>query len=398
MPLTRLLALLVGVVVLGTGVTAIALAASGGGPVPPAKPLDEAARDALNAPSVPGVTARIKFTNHLISSGSALEGSSPILSGASGRLWLAEDGRVRLELQSSGGDAQVVFDHGRIWAYDASSNTVYRGTLPRGGGERSGEDADKLVSLADVQKALAAIARRVDLSGAIPGDLGGRPVYTVQISPKHDGGLVGAGALAWDAVRGVPLRFAVYAAGNESPVLELEATHVSYGPVAASAFHVSPPGAAKTVQVAPPGNAGGGRERRRGKRHPVSGTAAVAKALRFQLAAPGRLGDLARRDVKLLDWHGSPAALVTYGHGLGGIAVIEQAAGSREDDAGGNSGRPGSDEGPRLPTVSVNGTSAQELDTALGTLLRFTRGQVTYTVVGSVSPGAATAAARALTR
>ena len=49
-----------------------------------------------------------------------------------------------------------------------------------------------------------------------------------------------------------------------------------------------------------------------------------------------------------------------------------------------------------LPTVSINGVSGQELDTALGTMVRFTRGGVTYTVLGSVVPARAKAAARGL--
>ncbi len=38
--------------------------------------------------------------------------------------------------------------------------------------------------------------------------------------------------------------------------------------------------------------------------------------------------------------------------------------------------------GLNLPTVSINGATGQELDTALGTVLRFTRGGVAYTVLG----------------
>jgi hypothetical protein len=49
-----------------------------------------------------------------------------------------------------------------------------------------------------------------------------------------------------------------------------------------------------------------------------------------------------------------------------------------------------------VPTVSINGASAQELATPLGTVLRFTRGGVAYTVIGSVPPTAAELAARAL--
>ena len=49
-----------------------------------------------------------------------------------------------------------------------------------------------------------------------------------------------------------------------------------------------------------------------------------------------------------------------------------------------------------LPTVTINGTTAQELDTALGTVVRFTRSGVTYTVLGSVKPSVADSAARGL--
>jgi hypothetical protein len=56
----------------------------------------------------------------------------------------------------------------------------------------------------------------------------------------------------------------------------------------------------------------------------------------------------------------------------------------------------GHDRGFSLPTVSINGATGQELDTALGTMVRFTRRGVAYTVVGSVPPAAADAAARAL--
>ena len=96
----------------------------------------------------------------------------------------------------------------------------------------------------------------------------------------------------------------------------------------------------------------------------------------------------------LLDWGGQPAALVTYGQNLGGVAVIEQRADARSapKPAGGGGDR----QGLSLPTVSINGATGQELDTALGTAVRFTRGGVTYTVIGSVPAAAADAAARAL--
>jgi hypothetical protein len=100
---------------------------------------------------------------------------------------------------------------------------------------------------------------------------------------------------------------------------------------------------------------------------------------------------LPRNSVHLLNWGGKPAALVTYGQNLGGIAVIEQAA-----RAGSASQASGDARGLSLPTVSIHGATGQELDTALGTMLRFTRKGVAYTVIGSVPSTAADAAARGL--
>jgi hypothetical protein len=46
--------------------------------------------------------------------------------------------------------------------------------------------------------------------------------------------------------------------------------------------------------------------------------------------------------------------------------------------------------------VSIHGATGTELPTAIGTVLRFTRKGVTYTVLGSVPPAAAELAAKAL--
>jgi len=123
-----LLVLVAAVALLAGGGAAIAVAAGGGsGPTPPPKALPEALHDALAAPKPDGITARIKFTNNLFPSG-AITGQvgSALLSGASGRPWLTNDGRGRLELQSDAGDAQVVWNQSEVTVYDASSNTVDR--------------------------------------------------------------------------------------------------------------------------------------------------------------------------------------------------------------------------------------------------------------------------------
>jgi outer membrane lipoprotein-sorting protein len=394
----RLLALIAGLIVAIAAGTAIAVAAAGSGPVPAREPLAKAIHQALRAAPVQGVSARISFTNHLIDA-SAIQGSDPILQGATGRLWLSlapGDHRIRLELQSDSGDAQIVAGNGSWWVYDPTSNTAYEGSLGQHAGHATSAHSrsEAVPSIADIQKQLTHLMGHADLSGAIPSDVAGQAAYTVRISPKHDGGrLLGAGELAWDAANGVPLRVAVYARGDSTPVLELKATDISFGPVPASDFAVSPPSGANIVKVATPTHGAKGFASDRSGHTTIHGAAAVAKRLPFHLVAPAKLVGLPRRSVTLLNWGGHPAALVGYGQNLGGMAVIEQPAAAGSASAPASSGDHG---GLQLPTVSIHGATGQELDTALGTMVRFTRGGVSYIVIGSVPAPAADLAARGL--
>src|SRR6202040_1782127 len=125
LPPSRLLPLLLAVVAALGGGTAIAMAALGGsGAKPPAKSLAQALHDAAAGTAAQGVTARITFTNHLIDSSSLPKGSNPLLSGATGRLWAAPDGRLPLELQSPPGDAQVPTDGKVLSLFDGTSTPI----------------------------------------------------------------------------------------------------------------------------------------------------------------------------------------------------------------------------------------------------------------------------------
>jgi hypothetical protein len=189
-------------------------------------------------------------------------------------------------------------------------------------------------------------------------------------------------------------------------VLQLKATDISYGAFSKSdvksIFGISPPPTAKVVRVATPSGQAAQRAEKTIKGHKVhaevTGAAAVARRLPFAMAAPRVLdkSGLVRRSVTLLDWAGSPAALITYGQNLGGVAVIEQAAKPAGASQAQSSSSTGGLGGLSLPTVSIGGASAQELATPLGTALHFTRDGVAYTVIGSVPPLAAELAAKAL--
>ena len=67
---------------------------------------------------------------------------------------------------------------------------------------------------------------------------------------------------------------------------------------------------------------------------------------------------------------GHAGALAVYGHGLGAIVALEQPA------------MPAGSGLSRLPSTSIGGTPGRVLETTLGSVVRFTRGGVTFTVAG----------------
>jgi outer membrane lipoprotein-sorting protein len=376
-------------VLVGVGIGATALAtALGVGPTPPPKPLPDAVHDALSAGAggnqIQGVSAQIQLTNHLLEGANLASGggeasqltSSPLLSGASGRLWISKEGHVRLELQSEKGDTQVYYDGHTLSMYDASTNTLYRYTPPKegtgsggsggegwsgssggeGGAGSSSGGADtgshpEVPSVAKIEEAIAHLEKHADVSGATPTDVAGRAAYTVRVSPKEGGSLLAGAELSWDATNGVPLRAAVYSTESAAPVLELAATSISYGPVEPSVFEFTPPTNAKVEEVV--------------------------------LPKPGEhQGDSAQGGE-----HEHPN-VTTHGSGPGTIAVLEG------KDKAGSSQTSSLPEG--LQQVKINGVTASELPTELGTLLSFERAGVRYLIAGAVPPAAVEAVAKGL--
>jgi hypothetical protein len=389
-PRRRLVAVLaaVALVAVGAGVAGAALGASDTASEPPKRPLAQALLTAMQGPRVEGVTARIRFTNHLLPAGSLPKGTTlPFGASADGRLWLRSDGRLRLDVHSDAGDAEVTYDGARLRIYDAGSNTVssFAMELPSltGAGSGAGGAAGGLGALGTLAGKLGPLMSSLNISDPVPSTTAGRPSYTVRVSPKDDGGLLGAAEVAFDADHAVPLRAAVYEQGESDPVLELAATSVDYGPVAEADVAARPHPGSKVVDLDPsalPGHAAARAARS------VSGVAAVRRAVDFPLAAPAKVAGLERRSFHLIRNGREAGALGVYGRGLGAILVFESKASNGSAPL----------RGLRLPQVNIDGRTGTELATALGTIVTFERDGVRYTVAGSVPPVAAENAARAL--
>jgi outer membrane lipoprotein-sorting protein len=366
-----LVALAAVVALLAVGGTAIAMAMGGSGPVPADKPLPSALHEGLAASKPKGITARIRFTNGLFPNGALMgQAGSALMSGASGRLWMRDDGRGRLELQSNAGDVQIVWKRGEATVYDASSNTVYRIELPAG--QRQARNTPP--SVAGIGAFLAQLTKHVNVSPAQPSNVGGRTAYTVQLSPKEAGGLLASVRLAWDATHGVPLRAAVYARGGTKPVLELRATSIKYGSVPLSTVAIAPPAGARVVDLAAPSGGQRGKSEARQTKLP------------FQVVAPDSLAGLKHSATRVVGHGQHRGVLIVYGEGLGAITVLEREVGSGSAAA----------QLKALPTVPLDGVEGHELATPLATVLTWDRGGVTYVLAGSVKPSVAESAARSL--
>ncbi len=379
LPAPRLLILIAVVVALVTGGAVVGVAAStGSGAKPSPKPLAYAIHDALTAPRPAGVTARVTFTNNLLPSG-ALFGNagSALLSGASGRLWLTNDGRGRIELQSDAGDVQIVWTKATASVYDASANTVYKLALPAT--RESNRETRTPPTVVQISDFLTKLAQHLDLSGAKPMTAAGQPAYGASLTPKEIGGLLGSVRIAWDAQHGIPLGVGVYAKGTSSPALRFSVTHIAYGLVPASAVDVAPPAGAKVVDL---GTLTGKSGSDNAKPKPVTGLEAVRAAAGFDVIAPDTIGGLQRTNTLLV---GGKQVLVVYGEGPGAIVVAERKADAAQSRGGLLTA---------LPPVSLGGVTGHELTTQLGTLIEWQRDGVTYVLAGSVPSATAETAAR----
>jgi len=300
---------------------------------------------------VEGVSANIVLSNHLLE-GANLAGehgsgitSNPLVTGAEGRLWIAKDGRVRLELKSEKGDTNLIYDGKTVTIFDAAENKVYRYTPSAQSGTGTHDGQGEVPSVAKIEEAVAKIRKHADVAEAQPANVAGQPAYTLRVSPNEGGSLLGGAELSFDASTGVPLRAALYSSTSSAPVIELAATEISYGAVPDSVFELTPPPGSK-IEAIEFGSGSGGS-------HSHS--------------------------------HEAPA-LTTYGKGLSSVRVVKAKAGKE-------SGSSLED----LPKVDLgNGVSASELRTALGTVLTFERAGQRYVVAGFVEPSAVEAIAKGL--
>jgi hypothetical protein len=358
-----------GVAVAAVFVAANVVASLNTSPAKPPQPatLQELTLRELGASGPVGVTANFRYVDSLVPTTSLVPQASaggsplPLVTGADGRLWY-QNGRLRMEFQTSQGDTQLVV-HGRdALMYDASDGTAFAATLPSIatlGHLRTG--------LAGAVQLLGRVRSTLTISQPAPGVTANRPSYQVRMAPVASTGLLAGVTLAVDADTGTPLRLDVYGRGQHAPLVEFALSNVHYGAVDPSVFHLKLPFGMEPVPV------------RFGSTPSLGATVACS--------APAALGGLPLASCQEASRAGElPGRLLVYGRSFGSVVVLEQPGG----------GDPGGGLWGLLPSVSVSGADGRELVTPLGSLVRFARGGVTYTVLGSMPAAVVEAVARGL--
>jgi hypothetical protein len=363
----RLVAIGVAVAVAFVAANAYAGLDTGGARPPQPATLSELTLHELGDTGAEGITANFRYANSLVPTTSLIPqasagGSSlPLVTGANGRLWYAH-GRLRMEFQTDQGDTQLVVHGTHALMYDASDGTAFAASLPSIatlGRLRSG--------LAGASQLLGRLRSTLRISTPVPGVTAGRPSYTVQLAPLRSAGLLGRVALSVDADTGTPLRLDVYGRGQRKPLVEFALSNVHYGAVDPSVFHVRLPFGMHPLPV------------RFGSPPSLGATVSCA--------APATLGGLALQSCREASRSDElPGRLLVYGRSFGSVVVLEQPGG----------GDPGGGLWGLLPSVSVSGADGRELVTPLGSVVRFARGGITYTVLGSLPRRVVEAVARGL--
>jgi outer membrane lipoprotein-sorting protein len=411
-------AVLAAVLVVGV----VTAAAKGPSTLPPIGVAQLLRNVATKAHGTTAVSGDVAWSNDLLGSASSLlslgnatpTGLSSLLAGGSGRVWV-QDGKLRLEQQGQNGDFVVVASGSTAWTWDSMTSTATRYTLPAarritpGASARSAASAPaaSLDPTAAIGALIAHLAPTAKLSVAGQTTVGGRPAYTLKLTPTSPVTSVGSVTVAIDGRRWLPLRVQVFARSDGTPILSAGFTSVSFHRLSNSLFTFTPPAGSKVVHKtlsAPSLSAGaaGLAPRRAGTKHTVAPLSlAQARARAPYLLAPSSTpagvsfrgafvtpaavkaasGLSAAQRAAAAALVGHRGALLVYGKGLGTVLVVEAKTTAVQDaQIQRQLGRLAV-----LGGTQVNGAPATRLQTALGSAVTFRQGDVRVVVVGLVA-------------
>ncbi|WP_203827011.1 LolA family protein [Actinoplanes palleronii] len=180
--------------------------------------------------------------------GSAGGGLTSLIAGSNtARVWYAGEDKVRVALQSTQGETDVIRNGPDLWQWSSSDNTGTHLKL-KGDAASPKHSLPSSVPSSPQDAAAAALAAidpstKVETTGAA--QVAGRDAYELVLSPKDTDSLVGQVRLAIDAEQHIPLRVEVYAKNTVKPAVRVAFDTISFQVPDAEQFTFNPPPGAK---------------------------------------------------------------------------------------------------------------------------------------------------------
>lgn len=166
--------------------------------------------------------------------------------------------KQRIALLDTMSEYDLVRNGNQVWIYDSQQNSVLHGTAAPGDfakqeakskAEARAQELAKapITPQQAAQQLLAAISPSTKVTVDGTKSVAGRAAYTLVLTPKQKGSLIGKVTVAVDYQNGAPLQVAVYPAGSGTPAFEVGFTSVSFSAPSDAQFNFTPPKGA-TVQ------------------------------------------------------------------------------------------------------------------------------------------------------
>ena len=198
----------------------------------------------LGIPSLPAASG---------SGGSSSDLTSLVSGSHTLRLWYAGPNRVRVALQGSLGESDVVRNGTDLWMWSSADKTASHHTVPliRSETPDKASSALPMTPQQAAEKALSSISPSTKVSTEGTAVVAGRSAYELVLSPRDKATLVDSVHIAIDGKTHIPLRVQVFAKSSSKPAFEVGFTSFDPTTPSRSLFSFNPPPGTKVTESKP---------------------------------------------------------------------------------------------------------------------------------------------------
>ena len=231
-------------VVVAGGVGLTGLTAGASQPLPE-RSAQELLTDVQNA-EVDGLSGTVVQTSNLglpnISTGSS-DLNSTLAGTHTWRVWYGGQDKARLSLVGNRGESNIIRNGNEVWTWNSTAKEAMKYTVPEHKSKTPeltspAATASPQEATTEVLKALEPTTR-VSTDGT--GEVAGRQVYELVLTPRTQDTLVDSVRIAVDAQEKVPLRVQVRSKKAKDPAFEVGFTSVDFSVPEARNFQFTPP-------------------------------------------------------------------------------------------------------------------------------------------------------------